>query len=46
MPQRLMTGKYLLTYREKRGKENGAKKKETRKREGGKLIIEVGKVTK
>ena len=40
VPQRLLIGKFLLTYREKRGKEereNGAEKKELWKREGGKL---------
>ena len=41
MPPRLLTGKFLLTYREKRGKrekkkENGAEKKKNQKREGGK----------
>ena len=49
-PQRLLTGKFLLPYREKRGKEkreNRAKKKENLKREGGrKLKMEGGKVTK
>ena len=37
-PPRLLTGKFLLTYREKTGKEkkgNGAEKKENLKREGG-----------
>ena len=42
-PQRLLTGKFLLTYREKIGKEksekgeNGKEKKENCKREGGTL---------
>ena len=49
-PQRLLIGKFLLTYREKRGKEkreNVAEKKENREREGGKeLKMEWGKVTK
>ena len=39
-PQTLLTGKFLLTYQEKRGKEkreNGEEKKENQKREGGKL---------
>ena len=46
-PQRLLTGKFLLTYREKRGKEKREKgrklrrKKENCKREGGKLEMEV-----
>ena len=43
-------GKFLLTYREKRGKEkreNGEEKKKNRKREGGKLKMEGGRgVTK
>ena len=46
--QRLLTGKFLLTYREKRDKEkreNGAEKKENLKREGGKLKMKGGKVT-
>ena len=49
VPQILLTGKFLLTYREKRGKEKreiGAEKKENRKKEGGKLKMEGGKVTK
>ena len=39
-PPTLLTGKFLLTYREKRGKEkreNGEEKKENQKREGGKV---------
>ena len=50
---RLLTGKFLLTYGEKKrqgkmGKrgENWEKKKENCKREGGKLKTEGGKVTK
>ena len=45
----LLTGTFLITYREKRGKEkreNGEEKKQNRKREGGKLKMEEGKVTK
>ena len=38
-PMRLLTRKFLLTYLEKRGKENC-------KRKGGKLKMEGGKVTK
>ena len=51
-PQRLLTGKFLLMYQEKRGKEKGKRgenleeKKENGKREGGKLEMEVGKVIK
>ena len=51
-PPRLLTGKFLLTYREKearkKGKrgENGEEKKENYKKEGGKLKMEGGKVTK
>ena len=48
-PLKLLTGKFLLTYREKRGKGkrgNGEEMKESRKREGGKLKMERGKVTK
>ena len=46
-----LTGKFLLTYQENRGKgkkkkENGAEKKENQKRESGKLKMEGGKVTK
>ena len=52
-PQRLLTGKFLLTYRGKkearkkwkRG-ENWEEKKENCKREGGKFEMEVGKVIK
>ena len=50
-PQDLWPGNFLLTYREKRGKEkkekgwNWEEKKENNcKREGGKLEMEVGKV--
>ena len=49
VPHETSTGKFLLTYREKRGKEkreNGADKKKNQKREGGKLKMEGGKVTK
>ena len=51
VPQRLLTGKFLLTYREKRGKakmEKGEKKRRKigRKREGGKLKWKEGKVPK
>ena len=45
--QRPLTGKFLLIYREKRGKgkkENGAEMKENRRREGGKLNMEGGKL--
>ena len=45
----LLTGKFLLTYQEKRWKEkraNGEEEKENQKREGGKLKMEGGKVTK
>ena len=54
-PQRFLTEKFLLIYREKRGKERNEKgvkaekkrrKKEKCKREGGKLKMEGGKVTK
>ena len=53
-PQRLLTGKFLLTYWDKRGNEkrengmgeNWEEKKENCKREGGKLEMEVGKVIK
>ena len=46
-PQRLLTGKCLLTYREKIGKEkNGEEKKDNCKREGGKLKMEGRKVIK
>ena len=51
-PQRLPTGKFLLTYWEKRDKEkmkkgeNGEEKKENCKREGEKLKMEGGEVTK
>ena len=51
-PQRLLTGKFLLTYWEKRGKEkrergeNGEEMKENFKREGGKLEMEVEKLWK
>ena len=41
-PQRLLTGKFLLTYREKRGKEKGGKGWKLR-RKGGKLETEAGK---
>ena len=49
-PQRLLTGKFLLIYQEKRGKAkkwkggrgNGEEKKENCKREGGKLKLELG----
>ena len=48
-PQTLLTGKFLLTYRERSGKEKKwkwrRKKKENRKMEGGKLKMEGGKVT-
>ena len=43
-PLTLLTGKFLMTYREKRGKEkreNGEEKKQNRKREG--LKIENGR---
>ena len=49
-PQRFLTGKFLLTYQEKRGKEkrkrdeNWEEKKENCKMEGGKLEMEVVKV--
>ena len=52
VPPTLLTGKLMLTYREKRGKEKGEmeeEKKENRKREGGevgKLKMEGRKVTK
>ena len=49
LPHTLLTGKFLLTYGEKRGKEkreNGKEKKENQKREGGKLKMEGGKITK
>ena len=52
MPQRLLTGKILLTYWDKRGKEkmekggNGEGKKENCKKEGGKLKMEGGKSSK
>ena len=53
MPQRLLTGKILLTYRDKRGKEkmekgggNGEGKKENCKKEGGKWKMEGGKSSK
>ena len=42
------TGKFLVTYREKRGKEkqeNGEEKKKNRGREGGKFKMEGGEVT-
>ena len=48
-PLRVLTGKFLLTYREKKARkkwkrgENGVEKKENCKREGGKLIKEEGK---
>ena len=48
-PLTLLSGKFLLTYREKRGKEkrgNGEKRRKIKKREGGKLKTEGGKVTK
>ena len=44
-----VTEKFLLTYHEKRGKENrenGEEKKENQKREDGKLKMEGGKCTK
>ena len=41
-PQRLMTGKFLLTYREKRGKEKREKGWKLR-RKGEKLEMEAGK---
>ena len=48
-PQRLLTRKFLLAYREKRGKEkrgeNREKKKENCKTKGGKLKMEGEKVT-
>ena len=53
-PPRLLTGKFLLTYREKIGKKRQGKKgkgvkiekkrRENCKREGGKLEMEVGKL--
>ena len=46
-PPTLLTGKFLLIYREKRGNEkgeNGEEKKENWKGEGGKLKMEGGKV--
>ena len=49
VPQTLLTGKFLVTYREKRGKikrENGGEKKENGERESGLLKMEGGKVTK
>ena len=48
-PQRFLTGKFLLTYREKEAREKGEnwdEKKENCKREGGKFEMEVGKVIK
>ena len=50
-PPRLLTGKFLLTYREKRGKEKKGKGVKLRRKEGyckreGKLQMESGKVTK
>ena len=55
-PQRLMTGEFLLTYGERRGDlerkkgkrgENREEKKENcKKKKGGKLKMEVRKVTK
>ena len=42
-PQRLLIREFLLTYQEKKGKENGengVEKKENQKREGGKLKME------
>ena len=48
-PLILLTGKFLLTYREKRGKEKKVKwrRKEWKsKKEGGKLKMEGGKCTK
>ena len=50
--QRLLTGKFLLTYWEKESRKKGKRgenfeeKKENCKREGGKLEMEVIKVTK
>ena len=41
-PPRLLTGKFLLTYREKRGKEKREKGRKLR-RKGGKLGMEAGK---
>ena len=41
-PQRLLNGKFLLTYREKRGKEKREKEWKLR-RKGGNLEIEAGK---
>ena len=41
-PQRLLTGKFLLTYREKRGKKKREKGWKLR-RKGGKLEMEAGK---
>ena len=41
--QRVLTGKFLLLYQEKRGKEkreNGAEKKENQKREGEQFRME------
>ena len=46
---RLLTGTFLLTYREKRGKVKygkRSKRKESINRESGKLEMEVGKVKK
>ena len=49
---RLLIGKFLLTYQEKRGEEkgkrvdNGEVNKENCKREGGKLKMKGGKVRK
>ena len=43
MPPETSDRKFLLTYREKRGKEkteNGAEKKGNREREGGKMKME------
>ena len=38
IPPRLLTGKFLLTYREKRGKEKGEMEQKRRKIEKGKVI--------
>ena len=49
-PPRLLTGKFLLTYREnlkrQEKKEKGGEKKENCKREGAKLKMEGGRVRK
>ena len=51
MPQRLLTGEFLFSYREKRGKEKWKRgkwriKEGKLKREGGKLKMEGGKSSK